>query len=403
VRRPRIPRRLARALAALSMAGAGTVALWPAPHAAADAPDRKGYWVEASQSSGTTQPTAPGQSPVQPSFIPEDGLFVSYSPEAGKSAISAVRFDVGDDRSGAIVLRVHDVSSAVATPTPPSDVTNTLDSLPATTTSTTTPPPQNTVAHLAACVTTSDWQATGAEEAGNWNERPSYATDRCVPGHFSPDGFILSFDIGDFLQKTPGVYDFAIVPDPAVSPLTPDTTTTSIDPNSSSPSVNPPNNTAFQISFEQPDPGTLQLEDLPDDEPPAIVDDTPPVDVTPALPSALPVTEGNFPAVSVSTTTTIPARPRLRLNRRVAAPAAVGFPGDGRAQRIMAVGLLMALGVAWWWVGGAEARSPKLLGSLGGKGDTAVPGDDRESRTGQKMGGIGRFARLRSGRPRRLL
>jgi hypothetical protein len=402
-----VSRRVARTGAAVFLASAGVVGFWPAAHAGADAPDGRGYWAEAAQSGGVTQPTAPSGAPAAPpSFVPSNGLYVAYSPEAGPTAISAVHFNIGDERSGLMVLRVHDATNAVTVPPPPDTIRDTEGSLPgdATTTTTTNPPPNTVVAHVAACVTTSTWKPTQPNEVGAWPDRPAYDTDKCVIGNFSTDGYTVSFDVGPFLQKSTGVYDFAIVPDPGVRPLTPDTTTTSIDPNASSPSVNPPNNTPFQISFEEPGEEALQLEDLPgDDEAPPPVEDVV-TDTPPEAPSALPVGPGTFPAIDVPTTAPVPVRPRVRVNRGNLQPAAVGFPGDGRGQRIMAVILLLGLAAAWWWVGGAESRGPRLLGSLAGDSGGVVPGGDRKKRAdGERVGGIGRFSRARSGRPRRLI
>ena len=69
-------------------------------------------------------------------------------------------------------------------------------------------------------------------------------------------------------------------------------------------------------------------------------------------------------------------------------------PDASRGERIMAVALLLGLGGALFWVGGAPVRPPRLLGSLGAGqviDDTPVA-----------KGGIGRFARPRSGIPPRL-
>lgn len=69
-------------------------------------------------------------------------------------------------------------------------------------------------------------------------------------------------------------------------------------------------------------------------------------------------------------------------------------PDASRGERVMAVALLMLTGGALWWVGGMPIRPPRLLGSLG-NGRTTEVGPST-------MGGIGRFARPRSGRPPRL-
>jgi hypothetical protein len=194
------------------------------------------------------------------------------------------------------------------------------------------------------------------------------------------------------------VYDLAIVPDPAVAPLT---SVEAPDPTGSSPSVTAPSDTPFQVAFEEPGAEALQLEELPEDEPPVIDDPAPPPPDTPVLPSAVPVDNGTFPAVNVPTTLPVPtpARPRVGLTPRNAVPASVaGVPND-RAHRLMAMGLLAALAVAMWWVGGLDARGPKTVGA--GAGGAAGDSDDGDPDS--RMGGIGRFAKRRSGRPRKLL
>jgi hypothetical protein len=112
------------------------------------------------------------------------------------------------------------------------------------------------------------------------------------------------------------------------------------------------------------------------------------------LPSALPVDNGVLPAISIPPrpTTTVP-RVVFRAPPR---PAALVLPKEARAPRIMAMALLFALALGWWWVGGQESRGPKLLGSMAG-------GQRVSTQPGLPTGGIGRFARPRDGRPRRLI
>jgi len=61
--------------------------------------------------------------------------------------------------------------------------------------------------------------------------------------------------------------------------------------------------------------------------------------------------------------------------------------------RELAVGLLFAIIVAWWYVGGHTTRDPKLLGAVAGRGSAAVDA---------VTGGIGRFTRPRTTPPCRL-
>jgi hypothetical protein len=93
----------------------------------------------------------------------------------------------------------------------------------------------------------------------------------------------------------------------------------------------------------------------------------------------------------------------------VSRPAAPATPArlasakapDKRRERMMAAMMLAMLGAGLWWFGGATQRGPRLLGSLGGRredgealGAAAAPA--------AVVGGIGRFARPRVGRPQPL-
>jgi hypothetical protein len=99
--------------------------------------------------------------------------------------------------------------------------------------------------------------------------------------------------------------------------------------------------------------------------------------VTPPAPVA--------PSRSSGTATGGPATTRL---------AGAHLPGDDRAHRLLAVLVLLAMAVGWWYAGGQPARAPRLLGALGGP-----PGKPAAA---VRMGGIGRFARPRPSGPRRL-
>jgi hypothetical protein len=63
---------------------------------------------------------------------------------------------------------------------------------------------------------------------------------------------------------------------------------------------------------------------------------------------------------------------------------------------VTALALLGAIVAGLWWFGGQQARAPRLLGSLG---EGAVVD---EGRLYVPSGGIGRFARPRTGPPPRL-
>ncbi|MCU1463439.1 MAG: hypothetical protein JWO37_3514, partial [Acidimicrobiales bacterium] len=101
----------------------------------------------------------------------------------------------------------------------------------------------------------------------------------------------------------------------------------------------------------------------------------------------------------------VPARPRARARTapsvaggsNPAANAVLAKAPDSRRQRVLAAMMLALLAAALWWFGGAESRGPRLLGSLGG-----APGSTTAAAPATVVGGIGRFARPRAGRPQPL-
>ena len=88
--------------------------------------------------------------------------------------------------------------------------------------------------------------------------------------------------------------------------------------------------------------------------------------------------------------------PSISVALRPEAPALIGHISSKRAQRAVALGVLLAMVAAVWWFGGQPVRSPRLLGPLGGRGGAATPG------VYVRAGGIGRFARPRAKPPTRL-
>jgi hypothetical protein len=354
-------RRVSLALVAL----AGVVALWPAGSAGALAPDKSAYWVQPQSSSLPT--TLPG--PPDP-VVPAGGLYVANTPD-GPKAVSALTYAVDGTVSATLTLKVHSFTTgapeAPSTPAGPP------------------PSPNPALMHVAACVT-HPWELPSNGSPGVWEHRPVYSVEDCVLGQFTPDGTTLSFFLTSDRQASTGVFDLAIVPVAVlVDPTVPQ-------------AVNRPFSVTFEAAGEDSlEPGEPEDPVFEEPEMP-VFEEPPPTDFggggggfetpvfeppsTMVTPSAPPV-----PAAPV---------PRVRLTPRVAVPAAAQLPGDERGQRIMAVALLMALATAWWWFGGQQIRGPQLLGSL-------AAADRRPGRSVEPLGGIGRFARVRTKRPRPLI
>lgn len=102
-------------------------------------------------------------------------------------------------------------------------------------------------------------------------------------------------------------------------------------------------------------------------------------------------------------TTGSPARTTATTPSTVARPSVLSEPGQGwltgRRQRLLAVWLLVDVGGLLFWYGSGPVRAPKLLGAVGAH----RPEPETVEPELRPVGGIGRFARPRSGPPSRLL
>jgi hypothetical protein len=340
---------------------AGAVAVWPGAGAGAGlvAPDKAAYWVQA-QSTSLPSPLPAPPAPV----VPAGGLYVNNGPD-GPHAVAGLTYTVEGRLNATLTLHVHSYTTTneVSVPAePPAQP----------------PSPNPALIHLTACVVEGPWLAPEGGAPGAWENRPPFNKDNCSLGQFSGDGSAVTFFLPADRQYADGLFDLAIVPDPLLAAEA---------------------NTPFSVTFEAPREESLEAGDPltpppPDEtpttfyEPPTTVFDPGPVVPTPTIVGPSPS------APEPTTTTTAAARSRVFLPPRAAVPLAA-IP-DGRGERMMAVGLLMALAVGWWWFGGQAARGPQLLGSLAGEGRGP-------SRPVEPNGGIGRFARPRERRPRPLI
>lgn len=342
--------RVVRAAAAIVWASAAAVwAVGPASTpAGAIAPDAYGWWAVYQQApGGSNLPVPPG--------IPEDGIFVSGAPQTqagqtvGVAAFGAVRARIGEGSPARILLSVAEGYVAQAD------------------------------AVVLACPTTSHWDPF---VNGRWEARPTYDCVRGVQGTVSPTGDTVTFEMAGTAQKEPGLLDVAIVPGGPVRL-----------------GFQRPDPTSIQPAFEASGPGE-EGDDTADSDDTSAFDPT--FDgstgsdgsfFTDGGALSLPVFAPDAPAPAAAPVLT-DASPSVGL--RQAFPVSVPLPlVDDRGERAMAAGLLLLMGAALWWFGGAQARAPRRLGSMG---SAAVDLDAVPAR----LGGIGRFARARSGRPTRL-
>lgn len=347
-----------------------------------------GWWWRAQGGTGLAPgaapplPGSPAPVPVVPSppTVPEGGLMVAGTPE-GATAIAALRFELGEDETMPVLsLAIERESGGAA-------------------------------AILAACLTGSAWQPAAA---GNWGDKPFAAcSEGSVNGVLSDDATSFTFALGPLL--TNGLIDVVLVPG-----------TVEGAPEGA-------NGSPFEVVFKAPTAASLQTTSgTPPDsasfDVPGIGGDsgfgdpgagtggdsfsapetTPSADFSaPTSPSAsfqTPTTPevaapAFTPAVepeSQGLTATAPAVERA--TRPIAAT-----PADTTDPRVLA-GIVLALGAAaiLWSSQQATPGHTRLLGRFGGGAAVAGATAGAVPAMVPLKGGVGRFARVRSGAPPRL-
>ena len=340
-------RRLVRVLVAVVLTTAMPIAF--AGAARADAPDRVGWWWEvvAQPGLGTVVPSPPN--------VPDGGMYLSVDP-SGPQAVGAVHFAVGGGESPTLKLTPGQGSTF----------------------SSTTP--------VSACPATSTWQPA---QKGDWDSKPTWNSVSCTPGQPASDGTSMTWELGSAFQGDASSYNIVLVPQgpapfqvsvnrPEADALTgagdeetsfDDTSASTSDETASESLAAPDSFSTGDQSFVPPGPsGTFD---------------------TPAATSS----SSSAAAGGQSRKTTTP--PSATFNEAAANP--ISSHADHRGVRIGALVVLAMLGAALWWLGGAEARPPRLLGSLGGGGDRPT-----KTASNAPVRGIGRFARPRSTAAQRL-
>lgn len=349
-----------RAVVALAV----TLAGFPAGIAGAAAPDAYGYWSK----------TAPAPGPG----VPEGGLYVAlgpYTPDptappnpaappppTEPAAVSALRFTVPEGAPATLTLRLAANQSA----------TN----------------PDGTPVSIDACqpdLAAGAWQPP-ASAPGAFAERPKYNCSAVsVASTVDTAARTVAWNLPGGFQVATGVLDVVLVPTGTVP---------------------------FQVAFEKPDAGALTASEAPVPPPatePVPVTETPAGDLGTELAVEAPVSDLGVtasPDVALPTPTSAP-RAGTPASRPIitAQPASrPSVPIDDRGDRIFAFSVLVALVVALWWVGGQPVNAPRLLGMLGSRrGSADSPGDAASpAPPAIPVGGVGRFARPRPGRPPRL-
>jgi hypothetical protein len=263
---------------------------------------------------------------------------------------------------------------------------------------------------VACMITTPGWSAS---QNDRYDQGPKYDPATCSVGDLSGDSLTFVFP-ASMIEN--GMLDVAIVPSTGACPDPPSGAPPTTLP-SQAPASPPRCDHPYQLAFAKPADYSLSLDSVPEDlsndsfdeslDPSAFEDPLASFeeDYYAALDpdSAFASFDiGGFgsgdPYGSVSRAPV--ARPHI------ARPASAGFPNPfardaSRGERLLAVLLLLLMALAMWWFGGDQIRAPRLLGSLGA-GSAAVPPADDGDRARGGNGGIGRFARPRTGKPTRL-
>ena len=341
-----------RFVVAMAVVAAALAGFTAAASAATVGPEDQAWWSEAQQ--------APSPAPTVPVNQATGTNLVVGNDPSGPNALAAVRYSVPgtidgepvdpSTASGTLTLKVA-ANGAVGTPV------------------------------VEACPIISSWQSA---QGGEWASRPKYNCATAAKGVFNADTTAATFALGPGLQTRTGVFDLAIVPDPA-------------------------NQTPFSVQFTAPGGDSMTVRAAGS---PASADDSGAVtapatdsggssldggassDLTAPVPG-LAVTPEGTPLTTDTTAGAGNGRQSGASSPTVALVSPVRRISDHRGQRAMGLVLLVLLGLSLWWFGGQPVRSPRLLGSLGADAEPDDP-------TVIGSGGIGRFARPRTERPPRL-
>jgi hypothetical protein len=218
---------------------------------------------------------------------------------------------------------------------------------------------------LGCLVQTPGWQAGGNQR---WDTKPAI-DPLCTPGNLDATGMVMTFALTGAFRDSDGAVDVALVPTGQVP---------------------------FTVNFDKPDASSLQTVAA------ATASDDTGRDAQPAstfVPGDVVDATTLFPDQSQFAFATPPPAPTTATPEQ----ALGGYPPavspvvkaieHPRNERIAVVLILVGLLLSLWRLAGMTARAPRLLGSLGAREvEVAAP----------EVAGIGRFARARTARPRRL-
>lgn len=220
-------------------------------------------------------------------------------------------------------------------------------------------------ADVRACPAIGRWSPS-ASNPGAWPYRAKYSCDLAMAfGVASSDGTAMSWPLGATFESSPGSGEYDVVLVPYGAPFRV--------------AVAKPGADAVEIEEPPPPPGPAVTE-----PPPAAVPEPEPVAaVQPALAFEPPAPAPPQPAVVAAP----PVEPALPL---ATVPAATH---EDRGARVAAFIVLAVMTAALFWLGSQPGRTPRALGAV-----RVAPSEP----AAEAVRGIGRFARPRTTRPRRL-
>ena len=268
-----------------------------------------------------------------PATVPEDGLYVAND-ASGPTAISAVRYLAGG--GGSLTLKLADGAAPTGTEA------------------------------IVACPVQGGF--TPAQN-GRWDAKPGYDPAACsIAGTIDATAATVTFELPSTLASSLG--DIAVV-------IAPDPTST----------------TPFSLPFAKPDDASFVVTSPTTSSGGSTFTPSAPA-YSPGSPVFTPSAPSSFatpstPSVDAPATDEVAAAPTIPGD----AKPVVAATDTSRTAQVAAVGMMLAIGAALWWLSSHPQRAPRLLGSVGGAAAAAEPAPVLV--VTQRPRGVGRFARPR--------
>lgn len=272
-------------------------------------------------------------------------------PTSAEGGITVINSPTGPAAWGAVYYKVGEVSSAVLT------------------LASSTPIAVPSGGGLLGClVDTPGWPAGGNQR---WDAKP-VVDPLCTPGVLDAAATSIAFKLSAAFRDADGAIDIAVIPTGQLP---------------------------FEVNFDPPGAASLRTTQAPPAPGDAV---SAPADIAAFTPGD--VVDGTLlfpdPATFAFASPPAPAAPNpiASLGGRVTTPQLAATADHPTSERVAIVVIVAGLLISLWRLAGQTVRAPRLLGSLGHDATIAAP-----TSTDASPAGIGRFARTRTERPRRLL